>query len=114
MLQPYRLVCPCILLFALIGVYTVNNSKTDMLTLPAFTAFGYAPTKFGCEPSPFVLGFMLGPLMEENLRRSTVLSRGEPLIFVRRPISLVILLMAVGLLLVVVPPQIRSTREKVF
>jgi putative tricarboxylic transport membrane protein len=111
---PYRLLFPCILLFALIGVYTVNNSTTDMLVLAAFTAFGYILFKFGCEPAPFVLGFILGPLMEENLRRSLVLSRGDPMIFLDRPISLVILLMALGLLLIVVLPQLRTKREKVF
>jgi TctA family transporter len=70
--------------------------------------------KFGCEPAPLILGFILGPLMEENFRRSMILSRGDPLIFVIRPISLVLLAMAAFVLLLVVLPQFRKTREKVF
>jgi len=111
---PYRLLAPCVLLFALIGVYTVNNSTTDMMVLAVFTGFGYALSKFGCEPAPFVLGYILGPLMEENLRRSMVLSRGDPLVFFSRPISLLLLVMAAALVLIVVLPQIRSKREQVF
>ena len=87
---PYRLLYPCILVFCLIGIYTVNNSTTDVLLTVLFSAFGYLLVKFGCEPAPLVLGFILGPLMEENLRRSMVLSRGDPTIFFTRPISLVL------------------------
>jgi TctA family transporter len=111
---PYRLLFPCILLFCLIGIYTVNNSTTDVLLTVLFSAFGYLLLKFGCEPAPLVLGFILGPLMEENLRRSLVLSRGDPTIFFTRPLSLALLLLAAGLLVLVVLPQISATREKVF
>jgi TctA family transporter len=111
---PYRLLYPCILVFCLIGIYTVNNSTTDVLLTVLFSAFGYLLIKVGCEPAPMVLGFILGPLMEENLRRSMVLSRGDPSIFFTRPISLVLLLLAAGLLALVVLPQISATREKVF
>jgi putative tricarboxylic transport membrane protein len=111
---PYRLLYPCIVLFCLIGIYTVNNSTTDIVLTMLFVAFGYLLTKFGCESAPLVLGFILGPLMEENLRRSMLFSRGDPMIFLYRPISLALLLMAIGLVLLVALPQFRKTRETAF
>ena len=111
---PYRLLFPCILVFCLIGIYTVNNSTTDILMTMFFAAFGYLLMKFGCEPAPLVLGFILGPLMEENFRRSMVLSRGDPLIFIFRPISLTLLAMAAVIVLLVVLPQFQKTREQAF
>ncbi len=111
---PYRLLFPCILVFCLIGIYAVNSSTTDILLTFVFAGFGYLLYKFGCEPAPLVLGFILGPLMEENLRRSLVLSRGDPTIFFTRPLSLTILALAAAVLLLVALPQIRTTREKVF
>jgi TctA family transporter len=111
---PYRLLFPCILVFCLIGIYTVNNSVTDILMTAIFAAFGYVLNKFRCEPAPLVLGFILGPLMEENFRRSMVLSRGNPFIFIFRPISLTLLVMAAIILLLVVLPQFRKTREQAF
>jgi putative tricarboxylic transport membrane protein len=111
---PYRLLFPCILLFCLIGIYTVNNSVTDMWLTAFFALLGYILYKFDCEPAPLVLGFILGPLMEENLRRSMVISRGDPMIFVNRPISLGLLLAALGILLLIVLPQFRRTREEAF
>ena len=79
-----------------------------------FGLMGYVFYKLGCEPAPLILGFILGPLMEENLRRALLLSRGDPLVFVQRPISLVLLLMAVALLLLVILPNFRKTREEAF
>ena len=111
---PYRLLYPCILLFSLIGIYTINNSTTDILMTALFVAFGYLLVKFGCEPAPMVLGFILGPLMEENLRRSMLLSGGDPMIFINRPLSLLLLLMALALVLLVALPQFRKTRETAF
>jgi putative tricarboxylic transport membrane protein len=111
---PYRILFPCILVFCVIGVYTVNNSTTDILLTAVFAVFGYLLYKFGCEPAPLVLGFILGPLMEENFRRSMVISRGNPLIFIHRPISLVLLAMALVILLLVVLPQFRKTRDTAF
>jgi TctA family transporter len=111
---PYRLLFPCILVFCLIGIYTVNNSVTDIIMTAIFAAFGYLLNKFGCEPAPLVLGFILGPLMEENFRRSMLLSRGDPFIFIIRPISLTLLVMAAIILLLVVLPQFRKTRERAF
>ena len=84
------------------------------MMMAGFAVLGYIFTKLGCEGAPFLLGFVLGPLMEENLRRSMVLSFGDPTIFVRRPISLTILLLAVGLVLLIVLPQFRKTREEAF
>jgi len=111
---PYRLLFPCILVFCLIGIYAVNSSTTDILLTFVFAGFGYLLYKFGCEPAPLVLGFILGPLMEENLRRSLVLSRGDPTIFFTRPLSLTILALAAAVLLLVALPQIRTTRGKMF
>jgi putative tricarboxylic transport membrane protein len=111
---PYRLLYPCILVFCLIGIYTINGSATEVLVTVIFAALGYVFYKFGCEPAPLVLGFLLGPLMEENLRRSMVLSRGDPLVFLERPISLVLLLITLGLVLLIVVPQFRRTRRTAF
>jgi putative tricarboxylic transport membrane protein len=111
---PYRLLFPAILVFCLIGIYTVNNSTTDVLLTAVFAVLGFLLTKFGCEPAPLVLGFILGPLMEENLRRSMVLSRGDPMIFVTRPLSLVLLVMAAAVVLLVALPTFRKTRETAF
>jgi TctA family transporter len=111
---PYRLLFPCILVFCLIGIYTVNNSTTDVMLTMLFAAFGYLLYKFGCEPAPLVLGFVLGPLMEENFRRSMVLSRGDPLIFVSRPLSLTLLVLAAAVVVLVVLPQVYRTRQEAF
>jgi putative tricarboxylic transport membrane protein len=111
---PYRVLFPCILVFCLIGIYTVNNSTTDVLLTLVFAAFGYLLYKFGCEPAPLVLGFVLGPLMEENFRRSLVLSRGDPLIFVSRPLSLTLLVLAATVVVLVVLPQVYRTRQEAF
>ena len=74
---PYRLLYPAILLFCVIGIYSVNTNATELAICAVFAVFGYILLRFGCEPAPLVLGFILGPLMEENLRRSLVISRGE-------------------------------------
>jgi len=111
---PYRILFPCILVFSLIGIYTVNNSTTDLYLTVVFAAFGYLLFKLGCEPAPLVLGFILGPLMEENLRRSMLLSGGDPMIFLTRPISLVLLIMCAAFVLLVILPQFRKTREEAF
>ena len=111
---PYRLLFPSILLLCSIGVYSLNNSGFEVGLTALFGLMGYVFYKLGCEPAPLVLGFILGPLMEENLRRALLLSRGDPLVFVQRPISLVLLLMAVALLLLVILPNFRKTREEAF
>ena len=90
---PYRFLYPAILLFCVIGVYSTNNNAVLMVFTAGFALFGYILVRFGCEPAPMILGFILGPLMEENLRRSLVLSRGDPMIFVQRPISAILLVL---------------------
>ena len=101
-------------LLCAIGVYSLNNSGFEVGLTALFGLMGYVFYKLGCEPAPLILGFILGPLMEENLRRALLLSRGDPLVFVQRPISLVLLLMAVALLLLVILPNFRKTREEAF
>jgi putative tricarboxylic transport membrane protein len=111
---PYRLLFPAILLFCCIGVYSINNSTFDVLAMAAFALLGYIWAKLGCEPAPLILGFILGPLMEENLRRAMLLSRGDPSTFVTKPISAVLLAIAVLLLLVVIAPVVRKGRAEAF
>ena len=112
--MPYRLLYPAILLFCVIGVYSTNADPAQLVLTAAFALFSYILLKFGCEPAPLVLGFILGPVMEENLRRSLVLSRGDPMIFIERPISAVLLLMTAAAIALIVVPQFRTTREKAF
>ena len=111
---PYRLLYPAILLFCCIGVYSIQNNVFDVFMTAAFGILGWLFVKLECEPAPLLLGFILGPMMEENLRRAMLLSRGDPTVFVTRPISAVMLAMAVGLLLIIVAPSIRKTREEAF
>jgi TctA family transporter len=111
---PYRLLYPAILLFCCIGVYSINNSVFDVFMTAGFGILGWIFVKVECEPAPLLLGFILGPMMEENLRRALLLSRGDPSVFVTRPISAVMLGMAVALLLIIVAPQVRKTRDEAF
>ncbi|MEX2127493.1 MAG: tripartite tricarboxylate transporter permease [Xanthobacteraceae bacterium] len=111
---PYRLLYPAILLFCIIGVYSINTNIAQLVIVALFAAFGYLLYKFGCEPAPLVLGFILGPVMEENLRRSLVISRGDPMVFFERPISAVLLAMTLAVILLIVLPQFRKTREEAF
>jgi TctA family transporter len=111
---PYRLLFPAVLLFCVIGVYSANTEAAQLVLTAAFALFGYVLVRLGCEPAPLVLGFILGPLMEESLRRSLVLSRGDPMIFIERPISAVLLAATVFVLLLIVLPQFRRTREQAF
>jgi TctA family transporter len=111
---PYRYLYPAILVFCCIGVYTVNNSTFDVLMTAAFGLLGYIFIKLGCEGAPLLLGFVLGPMMEENFRRSLLLSRGDFSVFFTRPISLGLLVAAAALVLVVALPSIKSKREEAF
>jgi putative tricarboxylic transport membrane protein len=111
---PYRLMYPGILIFCCIGVYSLNNSAFEVLMTVGFGLLGFVFIRLGCEPAPLILAFVLGPLMEENLRRAMLLSRGDPTIFVQRPISAVILAMAAALLVVLVLPAVRKKREQAF
>ncbi len=111
---PYRLLYPAILLFCAIGVYSINNTNVDIMMTVLFGFIGVIFVKLECEPAPLLLGFVLGPMMEENLRRALLLSRGDPTVFFTRPLSLVMLLMAAALVLLIVVPNFRKTREVAF
>jgi TctA family transporter len=111
---PYRILYPSILLFCGIGVYSLSNAPFDVMQTAVFGVVGYVFVKLECEPAPLILGFILGPLMEENLRRAMLLSRGDALVFFQRPISLTMLLIAGFLLLIVVAPAVRKKREEAF
>jgi putative tricarboxylic transport membrane protein len=111
---PYRLLYPAILTFCCIGVYSINNNTWDVYMTVVFAVIGYVFYKLRCEPAPLLLGFILGPMMEENLRRAMLLSRGDPTVFVTRPLSLTLLLMAVALVIIVALPAIKKTREVAF
>lgn len=111
---PYRLLYPCILLCCAIGVYGIQNNVFDVLLTLPFAIMGYLFHRLGCEPAPLLLGFILGPMLEENLRRALLLSRGDPSIFLTRPISLALLVLAFGLLLAVSLPAVKRGRERVF
>ena len=111
---PYRYLYPAILVFCCIGVYTVNNSIIDVYITAAFGIIGYLFFKLGCEPAPLLLGFVLGPMMEENFRRALLLSRGDFTTFVTRPLSLGLLIAAALLVVVVALPAVKKSREEVF
>jgi TctA family transporter len=111
---PYRMLYPAILLFCSIGIYSLSNSSFDIYLAVLFGLLGYVFVKLACEPAPLLLGFILGPMMEENLRRAMLLSRGDATVFFTHPISLGLLVTAAILLLVVVSPAIRKKREDVF
>lgn len=111
---PYRLLYPAILVFCCIGVYSINNNVWDVWMTVFFGFVGYLFYKLGCEPAPLVLGFILGPMMEENLRRALLLSRGDPTVFLTSPISCGFLLAALFLVVIVALPALRKTREKAF
>ncbi len=114
LLVPYRLLYPAILLFCAIGVYSVQNNTIDVLLTIPLGILGYVFMKLGCEPAPLMLGFILGPMMEENLRRTMLLSLGDPTVFITRPLSAVLLLMAAALMIIVALPAISRKREVVF
>ena len=111
---PYRMLYPAILLFCAIGVYTVNNTSFDVMQTAFFGFLGVLFAKLECEPAPLLLGFVLGPMMEENLRRALLLSRGDPTVFMTRPISAGLLAAAVLLVLLIALPNIRHQREEAF
>lgn len=111
---PYRLMFPAILLFCCIGIYSVNNSTGDVLITAGLGLLGWAASKLDFEAAPLLLGFVLGRLLEENLRRALVLSRGDPAAFIERPISAGLLAVALIVVLVAVVPAIRRRREEVF
>ncbi|HEV7708776.1 MAG TPA: tripartite tricarboxylate transporter permease, partial [Asanoa sp.] len=111
---PYNVLFPMIILFAAIGTYSLAFNAFDVYAIAFFGILGYILIKCGCEPAPLLLGFVLGPLLEENLRRALIISRGDPSVFLTRPISAVLLTLAVAALAVAILPTIRKRREEVF
>jgi putative tricarboxylic transport membrane protein len=111
---PYRWLFPAIIAFACIGTYAISLNAYDVYAIGFFAILGYVLIKLGCEPAPLLLGFVLGPLLETYLRRSLIISQGDPTVFVTRPLSAVLLLLAAAALVVAVLPTVRKKREVVF
>jgi len=111
---PYRHLFPMIVIFCCIGIYSVNNAPFDVTMTAIFGVVGYWLVKHDFEPAPMILGFVLGPLMEDNLRRAMRISGGDPMIFIERPIAFGLLIAAAILLVIVALPSIRSGRERAF
>jgi TctA family transporter len=111
---PYRLMFPAIVVLCCIGIYSVNNSPADVIMTAGFGLFGYALIKFGFEPAPLLLGFVLGKLMEEKLRQALVISRGSFMTFIDRPLSGGLLALSLVLVVIAVLPSIRKSRDEVF
>jgi putative tricarboxylic transport membrane protein len=111
---PYRFLYPAILTFCCIGLYTLNNNNFDVYVAALFGIIGYAFYKLGCEPAPLLLGFILGPMMEENLRRALLLSRGDWSTFVTRPLSAGLLAAAALMVIIVLLPSVKARREEAF
>jgi putative tricarboxylic transport membrane protein len=111
---PYRFLYPAIMTFCAIGLYTLNNNNFDVFVAAGFGVFGYMLYKLGCEPAPLLLGFILGPMMEENLRRALLLSAGDWTTFIKRPLSLGLLIAATAMIVVVSLPSIKAKRQEAF
>ena len=111
---PYRFLYPAIMVFCCIGLYTLNNNNFDVYVAALFGIAGYLFMKLGCEPAPLLLGFILGPMMEENLRRALLLSRGDWTTFVSRPLSAGLLIAALLMVVIVSLPSIKAKRQEAF
>ena len=111
---PYRFLFPAIVTFCCIGTYTLSNNNFDVFMTAAFALVGYVFYKLSCEPAPLLLGFILGPMMEENLRRALLLSRGDWGTFMSRPLSAGLLIAAFLMVVVVMLPSIKNKREEAF
>src|SRR5258705_61621 len=110
---PYRLMFPSIVIFCAIGIYSINNAPVDVVLAGAFGLVGYWLIKHDFEPAPLLLGMVLGPLMEENLRRALLISRGDWSVFLTRPLSAVLMAIAAFLLVLAVLPSLRKKRDEV-
>ena len=111
---PYRALFPAIVLFACIGCYSINQNIFDVFAIGFFGIVGYVLIRLGCEPAPLLLGFVLGPLLEEHLRRAMIISRGDPMVFLERPISATLLGLALLAVIIAILPSIRKKRKEVF
>ena len=111
---PYQYLFPAILVFCGIGVFSLNNTEFDVYLMALFGVVGYLFVKLDCEPAPMLLAFILGPMMEEYLRRALLLSRGNPMIFIERPISATMLALAALAIIVASLPTFYKKREETF
>ena len=111
---PYKWLFPSIVLFCAVGVYSENNNSFEIWMVAIFGVVGYLFHKLSCEPAPLLLGLILGPMMEENLRRALLLSRGDWSVLVTRPLSATLLALAALLLVVVLLPSVKAKREEAF
>ena len=111
---PYHFLYPCIIFFCVIGVFSINNATFDIWLMALFGLFGYICAKLGAEPAPMLLGYIIGPMMEEYLRRALLLSHSDPMVFLRSPISATMLVMAAIALGIVLLPSLRKKREEAF
>jgi TctA family transporter len=109
---PYRWLFPSIIMFCAVGNYSINNSAMDLYLVAVMGIVGYILMKLECPPAPLILGFVLGPLMEENLRRALLISRGDPTVFFTRPISLSFMLLSAFVLIIMIVPQMRKKKEE--
>jgi TctA family transporter len=111
--MPYRLLFPTIMVFCSIGIYSVNNSSFEIYLMAIFGILGIVWRLLECSPVPLMLGFVLGPMVEENLRRALQVSRGDPSVFITRPISLGFIIITIMILIVMVLPSVRKRRDKI-
>jgi putative tricarboxylic transport membrane protein len=111
---PYHILFPAILVFCGIGVFSLKNTEFDVYLMALFGALGYLFTKLECEPAPMLLAFILGPMMEEYLRRALLLSRGDPMVFITRPISATLLGLGVLAIIAASIPALYRKREEAF
>jgi TctA family transporter len=111
---PYRFLAPAILLFCCIGAYSLQNSTFHVMQVAVFGVLGYIFVRLGCEGAPFLLGLVLGPQMEEYFRRAMLLSRGDAMVFLERPISLGLLITTALLLLLMSIPSFKKARQEAF
>ena len=111
---PYHLLYPMILVFCAIGVYSLSNAAFDVYLMVVFGFLGYVFKKLDCEPAPMLLGFILGPMMEEYLRRALLIAKGDATVLITRPISATMLVLAAILLAMVLLPSFSKTREEAF
>jgi len=108
---PYAILFPAIIVFCCIGAYSLNSTSTNLLLMGGVTILGIVLIALEFQMIPLLLGFVLGPLAEENLRRAMLLSRGDPMIFVERPVSLILLLMIAALIVLVALPSFQQKKE---
>lgn len=110
---PYRLLFPMIMAFSAVGIYSVNNASFDIYLTALFGIVGFMWLKLGCSPAPMLLGYVLGPMMEEHLRRAMLMSKGDPSVFVTRPLALAFILATVAILVVMVLPAVKRRRAEI-